>query len=282
MISKNDTILASIQRKELEILHELDRVCNLCGVKYFLSTGTCLGAVRHKGFIPWDDDIDVILFWKEAEKLLNHKHLFNANYFLQSQKTDLEYPSTCFKLRDSSTSFFDNNELGLNINHGIGIDIYILYPYPDSWLRARKVIYDSFIYRILAAKRPPLNHGKIVSLIGKGILYYYSGIYRENKINKILNEYKYNGGQNYLATYYGEDITPFKSIIYPSYLFEEQTWLQFEDMMAPCPKNPEEYCKIRYGEDCMQLPPIEKRKPKNNYIFVSTSEPYINYKGKYY
>lgn len=282
MICENDKTTALLQVKQLEILKELNRVCNICGVKYFLATGSCLGAVRHKGFIPWDDDIDVCLFWDEAEKLLKNTHLFAKKYFLQCQKTDPEYKSTCFRLRDSSTSYFSKDELGQNINHGIYIDIYILYPYSDSWLRAYKIIYDSFIYRILFAGRPPRNHGKLASIVGKGILSFYSGLNREKKINKILNEYKYNGGKNYVASYFGLDVTPFSCIKYPGYLFEEQTWLPFEDIMAPCPKNPEEYCKFRYGNDYMELPPIEKRVSQHDYVFVDVEKPFTEFKGKYY
>ena len=282
MICKDNKTTAALQLKQLEILKELNRVCNLCGVKYFLATGSCLGAVRHKGFIPWDDDIDVILYWEEAEKLLKNRHLFAPKYFLQCQVTDPEYENLCFRLRDSSTSYFLRDELGLNINHGICIDIYILYPYSDSFLRAHKIIFDSFIYRILASGRPPKNHGKFVSFIGKIILKLYSGINREKKINKILNEYKYNGGKNYLATYFGLDITPLKSIIYPKYLFDEQTWLPFEDIMVPCPKNPEEYCKCRYGKNFMTPPPIEKRKTQHDYVFANPNIPFTEFRGKYY
>lgn len=282
MISKDNKITADLQVKQLEILKELDRVCKICGVKYFLSTGSCLGAVRHQGFIPWDDDIDVILMWTEAEKLIENRNLFAPKYFLQCQKTEPNFRNTCLKLRDSETSYFEKDEVGLDINHGIGIDIYILYPYSDNFMRAHKVIFDSFIYRILCGGVAPQNHGKLPKLIGEIILNIYSGNGRQQKINKILREYKYNGGNNYVATYFGEDVTPFKSIIYPKYLFEEQTWMNFEDMIVPCPKDPKEYCRIRYGENYMQLPPESKRVSKHDYVYASIKNSFMKFKGVYY
>ena len=61
--------LHQMQEKELELLRELDRVCKKNGLRYVLASGSCLGAVRHQGFIPWDDDVDVYMSWYDAERL---------------------------------------------------------------------------------------------------------------------------------------------------------------------------------------------------------------------
>lgn len=99
-----NTILLQMQQKQLEILHEFDRVCKKNNLKYALSSGTCLGAVRHGGFIPWDDDIDVYMLWSDAEKLVKHQEDFQKKYFVQNYKTDPKFPSTHYRLCDSSTS----------------------------------------------------------------------------------------------------------------------------------------------------------------------------------
>ena len=111
------------------MLHELDRVCKKNNLKYALSSGTCLGAVRHGGFIPWDDDIDVYMCWSDAEKLVKCQSDFETKYFVQNYKTDPQFPSTHYRLCDSSTSCFLEETKGLDVNHGIFIDIYIYYPY---------------------------------------------------------------------------------------------------------------------------------------------------------
>ena len=81
----NEEILHKLQRKQLEILLEFDRVCNEMGLNYSISSGTLLGAIRHKGFIPWDDDVDVVMLREDYEKFLEEgKRYLPKNYFIQT------------------------------------------------------------------------------------------------------------------------------------------------------------------------------------------------------
>ena len=281
-MSDEKTLLSQMQGKQLELLHELDRVCKRNNLRYALSSGTCLGAVRHGGFIPWDDDIDVYMSWSDAEKLVECQGDFDAKYFVQSYKTDSQFPSSHYRLCNSSTSCFLEETRGLDINHGIFIDIYIYYPYPDNRLLAKKIILDSFIYRILIAGNGPQNHGKVAKAIGLSVSKMYKGKTREKKIKKIEHEYKNNGGKRYVATYFGRDVTLTKSIVYPIEWFLKPCYLKFEDMEVPCPGDPYKYCELQYGKTYMQLPPEEKRKIHHNFIFFSVDEPYTKYKGIYY
>ena len=281
-MSEENTILSQMQGKQLEMLHELDRVCKKNNLRYALSSGTCLGAVRHGGFIPWDDDIDVYMSWSDAEKLVRCQGDFASKYFVQSYKTDPQFPSSHYRLCDSSTSCFLEETRGLDVNHGIFIDIYIYYPYPDRKLLAQKIILDSFVYRVLIAKNGPQNHGKAAKVLGKIVSNLYSGASREKKIERIENEYKNNGGIHYVATYFGRDVTLTRSILYPVEWFQNPCYLKFEDMVVPCPGNPQEYCKLQYGDTYMQLPPEEKRQPHHDFIYFSVDEPYTKFKGKYY
>lgn len=264
------------------MLHELDRVCKKNNLKYALSSGTCLGAVRHGGFIPWDDDIDVYMCWSDAEKLVKCQSDFETKYFVQNYKTDPQFPSTHYRLCDSSTSCFLEETKGLDVNHGIFIDIYIYYPYPDNKMKAQKVIFDSFIYRVLVAGKGPRNHGKLAKLLGGTVSSFYKGERRRKKIQKIENEYKTNGGKSYVATYFGRDVTLTKSILYPVEWFKEPCYLMFEDMEVPCPGNPQKYCELQYGSTYMELPPEEKRHPHHDFIYFSVDEPYTQFKGIYY
>ena len=81
-----------LQQVQLSILQEMDRVCRKNGIRYFLFSGTLLGAVRHKGFIPWDDDIDVVLLRDEYERFIHlPQEEFGPSYFLQTNGSDPEY-----------------------------------------------------------------------------------------------------------------------------------------------------------------------------------------------
>lgn len=281
-MSDENNILVQMQGKQIEMLHELDRVCKKNHLKYALSSGTCLGAVRHGGFIPWDDDIDVYMSWSDAEKLAECQKDFDSNYFVQCYKTDPQFPSSHYRLCDSSTSCFLEETKGLDVNHGIFIDIYIYYPYPDNKLLAHKIILDSFVYRVLVAGEGPQNHGKAARILGGFVSSLYKGKRRNNKINKIESEYKNNGGTKYVATYFGRDVSLTRSIIYPVEWFRNPCYLKFEDMVVPCPGNPQEYCKLQYGDTYMQLPPEDKRHPHHDFIYFSVDEPYTQFRGKYF
>ena len=275
-------ILKKMQHKQLEMLKELDRVCAKNGLHYCLSSGTCLGAVRHQGFIPWDDDIDVYMSWSDVEALVECRYDFDKKYFVQSYKTDPQFPSTHYRLCDSSTSCFLEETKGLDINHGIFIDIYVYYPFPNNAFRVRKTIIDSFIYRILVLGNGPRNHGVAAKMIGALISNLYCGKKRDKKIASVEKEYKNNGGKRFVATYFGKDITLTKVIKYPKEWFDKPKYLKFEDMMVPCPGDPDAYCKLQYGNSYMELPPEEERKPHHDFIYFSADEPYTKYKGVFY
>lgn len=113
---------------ELDLLHQLDTVCKAHNLKYFAGAGTLLGAVRHKGFIPWDDDIDVYLLRSDYDKLAKLASEFKEPYFLHSAYTDQDYIRKFMKLRNTHTSFVTNWEISHSVNKrtGIYIDIFPL------------------------------------------------------------------------------------------------------------------------------------------------------------
>lgn len=271
-----------LKGKQLEILHELDRVCKITGVKYFLAYGSLLGAVRHKGFIPWDDDIDVFMTYSEMQKLLENKDKFGDKYFLQCRETEPEYDTIKYSLRDSSTSYFKDEQDTRNINHGIDIDIYILYPYPDNFFYAHRLIINSLIMQLLYMKKEPVNHWIIGRMAAKMVSIMYSRGRAVRKIKNVEKQLINNEGKRFYATYFGYDITPVSCLKFPADSFDTPVFLQFEDFMAPCPANPEKICEITYGKTYMQFPPEEQRASKHHVLFMSCDESYTKYEGKYY
>ena len=108
---------------QLDLLAEFDRVCNKHNIKYFASGGTALGAIRHKGFIPWDDDMDLIL------EIAPHE--FKPPYFLQNKFSDPEANETISKFRNIETTALLKDEIGSCFNYckGIFIDIFSHWSY---------------------------------------------------------------------------------------------------------------------------------------------------------
>ena len=113
---------------ELDLLYQLQQVCSRFGIRYFASGGTILGAVRHKGFIPWDDDIDLMMLREDYDRLLAHADAFEAPYLLQSLETEEGYLRGHAQLRNTQTTCIVRSELALKLpyNQGIFIDIFPL------------------------------------------------------------------------------------------------------------------------------------------------------------
>jgi lipopolysaccharide cholinephosphotransferase len=121
----NPEILRKVQVVQLEILLEFDRICKENDLPYQLFSGTLLGAIRHKGFIPWDDDIDVIMKRNDYEKFLSicDKQL-NPKYFLQNYNTDPKWYRQFSRIRKNNTKYLQASYKEMDMHHGIFIDIF--------------------------------------------------------------------------------------------------------------------------------------------------------------
>ncbi len=125
--------LAQLKNTELQILKEFDKLCKTNGLTYFITAGTLLGAVRHKGFIPWDDDIDVIMPKKDYKKLAKVcKNNLPNGLFLQNSHTDKGYPFHFSKLCKLGTEVYFPFLKGVEMNKGIHIDIFPADKCPSS------------------------------------------------------------------------------------------------------------------------------------------------------
>ena len=119
--------MTDLQQTEFEILKEYIAVCERLKLRYYLVCGSCLGAVKYSGFIPWDDDIDVAMpredyrVFCEKAPLLLPEHLF-----LQTNESDRNYPNIFAKLRDSRTTYIEKGMAELDIHHGVYIDVFPL------------------------------------------------------------------------------------------------------------------------------------------------------------
>lgn len=114
--------LREVQLAELQMLKFLDRVCRNNGLKYSLIGGSMLGAIRHKGFIPWDDDIDVYMPLEDVQKL--QKLLHSDVFFLQTPLTDIQMPFLMFKLRKNGTRMIETGTEALKMHQGVWLDIF--------------------------------------------------------------------------------------------------------------------------------------------------------------
>ena len=125
----------------MDAFAEFDRVCRAHDIPYYLVEGTLLGAVRHQGIIPWDDDLDVGLLRPDYERFVKvAPHELGDRYFLQTAKSEPDYFQCYAKIRVSGTKFVQASFIDCDIHHGIYIDIFSLDNVPESpamrWLHA--------------------------------------------------------------------------------------------------------------------------------------------------
>lgn len=272
----NDELIRQDVRKvQLNILIKLDEVCHNYGLRYYLAFGTCLGALRHKGFIPWDDDIDVLMPYADAKKLIEFQNEFGEKYFIQSRETDNDYRSIAMRIRDSSTTCIEKDEIKLNINKGIYVDIYPYYECSSNKIIRTIDILRSHLFKVLVNNRPAVNHGKMLYWASKAILFFYSEKRRSNKIKKL--EYRLSSVKgNEILDYFGQDITLFTAISYPKEWFAEPQKLPFEGKFFDGATEPEKYMTKRYG-DYMTLPPNEDQVFHHTYVKIDPYKSYIEY-----
>ena len=128
--------LRKLQMIELEMLLEVDRICRQHQIQYFLAAGTLLGAVRHGGFIPWDDDADLYMFRNDYDRFLEvcRTELNTDKFFMQTYETDPEYRWFYGKLRRKGTEYLRAGQEAIRCMSGVSIDIFVMDNQPDHFI----------------------------------------------------------------------------------------------------------------------------------------------------
>lgn len=264
-----------VQEVELDILTKFAEACDKLGLTYFLDGGTLLGAVRHEGFIPWDDDVDVGMPRKDYEEFLKHGQvLLGDDYFLQTTKTDPAYPGLFAKIRKNGTRFIEWNQRNLKMNKGIYIDIF---PYDKLPMEGRREYADAmrkltkqYLIRSIP-DRCAHNDGTLkwwVIAIARRLEHYVYCLRSKKKLaEKIDREFvKYNDEE------FEEDYCTCHAFLYPIWLRESMIYpvkkIGFCGKEFSAPIDHDTYLKEMYG-DYMKIPPKEERighRPVDIYI----------------
>lgn len=263
-----------LKKKQKEILIEIDRVCKKNNIGYCLAWGSCLGAIRHNGFIPWDDDIDIFMSAEDLEKFKKLQSEFSKEYFIQTNRTDKEYGLMITRVRNSNTTFIEDTEINRDINHGIFLDIYPLFNSYGSKLKNRKYVFISLLYRLMLYNRVPRNRGKIMKIGSTILLLMTPKFIKRYVINNFYSKLLKIKDTDYVSTYYGNHVKVSfpKNDIYPF------TTHKFEDLCVPVPANCDNYLRRAYG-DYMKLPPVDNRKFHHNFAQLDENKSYLEYKG---
>ena len=252
-----------LHERQVKILDDAVKIFEKYDIDYFLAFGTLLGAVRHQGFIPWDDDIDIGMTRKDFKKFMKvYKQELGEEYVLDYYGTNKKHYQNVAKIRLKNTVFLEKTDSEVNKNHGIWIDIFV-------YDNVNKL--NSFNQRL---KWKMSNYVETLMTIKCGMSYYKPGVKKNilkfilkfiptNMLTGIYIWYVSIGCKNnskYICNYAGTD-----SFI--SETFERETFfptikLSFEGKKYSCIKDYDKFLTQRYG-DYMKLPPKDKRLSHN-------------------
>ena len=283
-VSDNTYGIADLQTKMLEILEELIRVCEENNLTYFACGGTCIGALRHNGFIPWDDDLDVFMPRSDYEKLWSLRHKFqDGKYKLCRTDAKKNYHHRVQQLVDLNTTFINKRSVNEDIEHGVYIDILPLDACAPTKAGRIKQIFQALLFSVYNVQCLPEFHGG--SLFRTAISIALKAVPSKDIRYKIWtccekNMTKYDWSKETMVV----ELTASTKVMqhpYPKEWFDGIIKHKFEDIEINLPSGVDQYLKQVFG-DYMTLPPVSERHPRHNTVLIDLNNCYEIYKGKYY
>ena len=279
MNTKNvSTPKASLQQHQqalLTLLLEFGRVCEILDIPYVLFAGTLLGAVRHQGFIPWDDDVDVMMlredyerFLREADQVLDHE-----KFFLQKEFSE-HWPMFFSKLRLNNTTCLEKYHPKDEKTHqGVYMDIFPCdLAFKSLWGRKIQFLASKVVIAKSLDKR-----GYDTDSTKKKIFMRLCRLLPMALLLRIVRNGDKSG--NVVHSFLG-GASSFTKNVYPKHFFQDRVELPFEGGMYPVPKDYDGLLRIVYG-DYLRIPPPEERECKQHAILIDLERSYEEYQHYY-
>ncbi len=254
--------LEEIKKVQIEILDEIDECCKENNINYWLDSGTLLGAIRHKGYIPWDDDIDIGMLREDYDRFI---HIFN-----EYEKSHKKLRFDCVEINDKC--FFPYGKVfnertvlyEAGITMAINVDVFVYDTAPSSTLACKYMYFWRDIYtslnrrqRNMGGESPKISRRLIGRMIAPVLQCFPIGFFCKRIIK---NSKRYNKKTGYIGNF--TSVTKIKA---------NRNWVSkcikmpFEGKMYNVPNNYDEWLKEFYG-DYMKLPEKDKRIPKHNIV----------------
>lgn len=261
---KQQYTLRDLQLVENDILMKVADVCENNGIRYTLSSGTLLGALRHRGFIPWDDDVDLEIPVPDYYRFLEiAQRELGEDYFVQTYMTDPNYHYAFTKIRKNKTAYLDEYDRLHKVHHGVWIDVFPLIPINTGCslkLTKKWLSICNFVQIEQELESYPSDFMKLLGPFGYFAVAAFSKLPMKTRqrLHKRMLDLVFNVDpeRNTLRTNVFGNI----STIFPREVFDgDPKELLFEGRMYKVPHDYIRYLEIKYGE-YMTLPPVDDRR----------------------
>ncbi|MBQ4155530.1 MAG: LicD family protein [Clostridia bacterium] len=273
--------LKQLQQKSLELLQTLDEFCKKHNKKIFVIGGGLIGAVRHGGFIPWDDDLDVFMLREDYEWLCENFNSLIGIDNLYFEKTTKEHYTRLQigAVVDENTTFIKERQKDLkDVHHGIRIDIIPLDNCPKSKFKRKTQILWALLYSMFIVGEPHSSKGKFLEIISKILLAFFPTAKSRYKVwrlaEKRMSRFKKGEKLTELCSWY-----QYMKNEYDTKWFSEVVYLDFENAKIPAPIGYDEYLKMAFG-DYMTPPPENEQIPKHDAVKIDVNRSYKGYFGE--
>lgn len=255
----------------IELLTEFDRVCRDNDIKYMLFAGSALGAVRHQGFIPWDDDLDIALLRDEYDKLINlPDDKWNSEFYMQKEYSP-NWSMHFSKLRKNNTTCLEKyHPKNPQTHQGIYIDIFPIDNASDNSIIRRL----QFLSSKMVQARSFWHRGYETTSIIKKAVMLVSCVLPLKLFHKVVTLRKNNDSIKVHSFFAGS--TNYQKGVFKRKWFAETVEVPFNNLMVPVSAHYHELLSMQYG-DYMEIPPEEDRKCKVHAILVDTEHNYTEY-----
>lgn len=257
--------MEELKELQLDMLQKIDDFCRNNNIKYTLAFGTLIGAIRHKGYIPWDDDIDIAMPRPDYKRFVETFNGVYDYYYVIAPDINPDYYAPYANVCDKRTLLeeYDNSHRGISV--GIKIDVFPIDGTPDSESDYRKLIKTLKIYKyILSSKRHSYHFSfsvaSVKTLLIRLLSYFYKYDAVQKKIIKACTEFSFDNSK-------WVDIVCFpvyKDSRVPKSFFDDYVDVVFEGKMFKSVKNYDLYLRTIYG-DYLKLPPKNKQVPHHGF-----------------